>query len=48
MYQLKLHAFFTLQSDYCSLLWSINRDDKNVEEMQRLKKSEEYTVSFAE
>ena len=48
MYQLKLHAFFALQSDYCSLLQSINQDDKDVEEMQRLKKSEEYTISFAE
>jgi len=47
MYQLKLHAFFALQSDYCSLLQSINQDDKDVEEMQRLKRSEEYTVSFA-
>jgi hypothetical protein len=47
MYQLKLHAFFTLQSDYCSLLQSINQDVKDVKEMQQLKKSEEYTVSFA-
>jgi len=43
-----LHAFFALQSDYCLLLWSINQDDKNVEETQQLKKSEKYTVSFAE
>jgi len=48
MYQLKLHVFFALQSDYCLLLRSINRDDKNVEETQRLKKFKEYTVSFAE
>ncbi len=48
MYQLKLHAFFALQSNYCLLLQSINRDDKDVKETQWLKKFEEYTVSFAE
>ena len=48
MYQLKLHAFFTLQSNYCLLLQSINQDVKDVKKMQQLKKFEEYTVLFAE